>query len=54
MKCHEAGKTAEDLMEMCRRPIGGVDKVGGMAYVNPEEPRDKTRVVVFNNWDGFE
>lgn len=54
MKCREAGETAEGLMEVCRWSIGGVDKVGGMTYINPEEPRDKTRVVVFNNWDGFE
>ncbi|KAL0633826.1 hypothetical protein Q9L58_007258 [Maublancomyces gigas] len=54
VKCREAGKMAEGLMEVCRRSIGGVDKVGGMTYINPEEPRDKTRVVVFNNWDGFE
>lgn len=54
MKCSEAGKTAEGLTEVCMELVGGVHKVGGTAYVNPREPRDKTRVVVFNNWDGFE
>lgn len=54
MKCREAGKTAEGLVKVCRKSISGVDKVGGMTYMNPKEPQDKTRVVVFNNWDDFE
>lgn len=54
IKCSEAGKTAEGLMKVCMELVGGVHKVGGTAYVNPRESRDKTRVVVFNNWDDFE
>lgn len=54
MKCSEAGKIAEGLVEVCTELVGGVHKVGGTTYVNPREPRDKTRVVVFNSWDNFE
>lgn len=54
MKCSKVAEAVEDLMELCTELVSGVERVGGRTFTNPKEPRDKTRVVVFNYWDGSE